>query len=205
MQTNNKGKKILWEMLDVLTGAAFPFMLQLVFSASVILFADYGATEIALGAVILVIGELLMGAAYFICGRQNGVIAVRRGMQNAKKTAIGSNDLKAELGIGEYALYKGVVIGLVTCLPFMLVQFIDCFAHNRFCEFILKYAFGWAAMPFALVGKAVEGGISAWLNFIWIVYPVAVHTFAYWFGAAKENKRRQIEEQAQEAKANRKK
>lgn len=202
---NNTAKKILWEALDLLTGAAFPFMLQLVFSASVILFADYGGVDLALAVVILVIGELFVGAAYFVCGRQNGVTALRRGVQNAKKRAAGSDDLKAVLGVGEYSMYKGFLIGFITCLPFMLFQFIECVAHNSFCDFLLKYAFGWAAYPFKLAGQSVEGGISPWLNFIWIIYPIAVHAFAYWFGASKERKRQQIVAEAQESRASRKK
>lgn len=205
MQTNNQtGKKILWEIVDLLTGAAFPLMLQLVFSASVILFADYGGVDMALAVVILVVGELFVGGAYFICGRQNGITALRRGVQNEKKRMNGSNDLKAELGIGEYALYKGFIIALISCVPFMLFQFIECVAHNSFCDFLLKYAFGWAAYPFKLAGQS-SGGISPWLNFIWILYPIAVHAFAYWFGAMKEQKRQQIVAEAQESKANRKK
>ena len=47
--------KIRGEILDLLAGAAFPFMLMLILSATVIGFISYGGKEdIALKAVILV-------------------------------------------------------------------------------------------------------------------------------------------------------
>ena len=178
-------------------------MLQLVFSASVILFADYG-DEPALAAVILCFGELLVGAAYFICGRQNGVTAYRRTVQNEKKRAIGSDDLKAQLHTGEYALYKGVLIGFISCVPYIIFQFIECLAHNSFCAFLLKYAFGWAVYPFTLIGRSA-GSLSPWLNFVWVVVPVAVHAVAYFIGGRKESARQQIVAQAQESRDKRRK
>ncbi|MDE6105334.1 MAG: hypothetical protein K2G38_06625 [Clostridia bacterium] len=197
LTSEQRRKKILWEIKDLLTGAAFPLMLQLVFSASVILFSD--TDEFALAAVILCFGELLVGAAYFICGRQNGVTAYRRTMQNEKKRAIGSSELKAVLRTGEYALYKGFLIGFISCVPYIIFQFIECLAHNSFCAFLLKYAFGWAAYPFNLIGRST-GELSPWLNFIWVIFPVCVHALAYFLGGRKEAARQEIVAQAQESR-----
>ena len=196
MELNSKQKrqKILFEIRDILVGAAFPFMLQLVLSASVILFADIN-DEPAIQGFALAVGEIMLIAAYVIFGRQNGVSAYRKTVVTQKKRDMQSTDVKAYYKTGEYALWKGVVIGFVSVIPFMLLQFVQCLAANMFCEFILKYAFGWAAYPFKVFGVKTE-----WLNFIWIVIPIGVHTAAYYWGGRTERKKQELLEKAQEIK-----
>lgn len=202
--TNEQKKKGIWlEIKDLFTGAAFPVMLQLILSASIILFVDALSEDTALQIVVLVIGELLFMGAYTIFGRQNGITAYRRTVQNAKKRELQADDLTCWLKTGDYAVWKGIVIGLITVIPFMFVQFIHCVAPNLVCEFILKYAFGWAAYPFIVIGQAA-GEFSQWLNYIWIIVPVGVHTAAYVWGASIEKKRRQKVAEAQEFKQRRK-
>ena len=192
------GKKFLLELRDLLVGAAFPFMLQLIFSASVILFASY-TDEIGLSIAALVFGEVLLCGAYVIFGRQNGIVAYRRTVQNTKKREAGSTEPRAVLYVGEYALYKGFVIALISCVPFILIQIINAAAPNDPCHFILMYAFGWAWFPFELVNLS-GAGLSEWLNLIWIVLPVAVHALAYFLGAGKEKKKQDVVAKAQELK-----
>lgn len=201
MQLNSQQKrqKILLEIKDFLVGAAFPFMLQLVLSTSVILFADYNE-DTAIQAFALAVGEIMLIAAYVIFGRQNGVSAYRKTVVTQKKREMNSTDVKVYYKTGEYALWKGVVIGALTVIPFILIQFIQCLAPNTFCEFLLKYAFGWAAYPFKVFGVNTE-----WLNFIWIVIPIGVHTAAYFWGGYVERKKQAILEKAQEIKDKKKK
>lgn len=203
LTTEQKKRGIWLEIKDLFTGAAFPVMLQLILSASIILFVDALTEDTALQIVVLVIGELLFMGAYTIFGRQNGITAYRRTVQHAKKRELQADDLTCWLKTGDYAVWKGIVIGLITVIPFMLVQFIHCVAPNLVCEFILKYAFGWAAYPFIVIGQAA-GKLSQWLNYIWIVVPVGVHAAAYVWGASIEKKRQQKVAEAQEFKQRRK-
>lgn len=193
-----KRQRILLEIRDFLVGAAFPLMLQLVLSASVILFADANG-ELAIQAFALVVGEIMLIAAYVIFGRQNGISAYRKTVVTSKKREMGSTEPKVYYKTGEYALWKGAVIGAVSVLPFVLFQFIQCVAPNVFCEFLLKYAFGWATYPFFVFGVEIS-----WLNFIWIVIPIGVHTAAYFWGGYKERKKQELLEKAQEIKGKKK-
>ena len=194
LDAKQKRQKILLEIKDFLIGSAFPFMLQLVLSASVILFADYN-DDVAIQAFALVVGEIMLIVAYVIFGRQNGISAYRKTVVTQKKREMGSTDVTVYYKTGEYALWKGVVIGAVSVIPFVLFQFIQCVAPNVFCEFLLKYAFGWGAYPFKVIGIDIE-----WLNFIWIIIPVGVHTGAYYWGGYQEKKRQALMEKAQEIK-----
>ena len=194
MELNSKQKRqrILLEIKDILIGAAFPLMLQLVLSASVIMFADTNG-EIEIQAFALAMGEIMLIAAYVIFGRQNGISAYRKTVVSSKKREMQSDDIKVYYKTGEYAIWKGIVIGALSTIPFILFQFIQCLAHNTFCEFILKYAFGWATYPFIVFGVETD-----WLNFIWIIIPVGVHTLAYFWGGYRERKRQELLEKAQE-------
>ena len=186
LNSQQKRQKILYEIRDFLVGAAFPLMLQLILSASVILFADANG-ELAIQAFALVVGEVMLIAAYVIFGRQNGISAYRKMVVTSKKREMAATDAKAYYRTGEYALWKGLVIGAVSVIPVMLFQFIQCLAPNKFSEFILKYAFGWATYPFFVFG--VE---TSWLNFIWIVVPIGVHTAAYFWGGYQERKKQEL-------------
>lgn len=170
-------------------------MLQMILSACIVLFIDY-TNELPLKAVILAIGEILLIVAYVIFGRQNGITAVRRGLQSQKKRNANSDDIKAYYKTGEYALYKGFLIGFISCIPFIIFQFIGVFVHNKIYTFVLRYAFGWAVYPFVLIGE-----ISDWVNFVAIIFPVCIHAAAYYWGAWKERKNQQKVAEAQEIKA----
>ena len=195
LNSEQKRKGILLEIKDLLTGAAFPFLIQIFFSTSIIMFADYSEDK-ALQIFILIFGELLFIAAYFIFGRMNGVTAYRRTVQHRAKRELNSDNLSAWLKTGDYAIWKGIVIGVISVVPFMIIELINCAAHNTVCEFLLKYGFGWAEYPFIVIG----GDISPWLNFIWIVVPVGVHTASYIFGADREAKKQEKIQQVQEYK-----
>ena len=199
LNSQQKRQKILLEIKDILVGAAFPVMLQLVLSASIILFADTQG-ELAIQAFALAVGEVMLIAAYIIFGRQNGISAYRKFVISQKKRELPNPEIKVFYKTGEYALWKAVVIGTVSVLPFMFFQLIQCLAPNTFCEFLLKYAFGWAAYPFNVFGVEIE-----WLNFVWIVIPIGVHTGAYYWGGYTEKKRQALLEKAQEMKDKKKK
>lgn len=112
-------KKFVLELKDMLAGAAFPFMLAVILSVTVIGFCV--TDELALGIVILVAGELFLLAAYLVFGRQNGVAAARKSAKNIKKRELGSADAGVLFKTGEYALYKAFIIGLISCVPFILI------------------------------------------------------------------------------------
>ena len=167
-------------------GAAFPFMLMLILSASILSFAG-SSGDIALYIVIVAVGEILLLASYFIFGRQSGITSVRRHVQNTKKRQIGTKDKSALLGVGEYSAYKGFVMGLISCVPYIIVQIIYCSVPNKVCEFMLVYLFGWAFYPLYFTG------LAGWINLVLIVFPIGVHGGAYIFGAHKEwDKQRKV-------------
>lgn len=199
LNSQQKRQRLFLEIKDLLTGAAFPVILQLVLSASVIMLSSY-VGDIALKILVIAVGELMLGAAYFIFGRQNGASAYRKTVLNGKKRELNSQEIKVYYKTGEYAVWKGAVIAIISVIPFMIIEFIECLAPNIVCDFILKYAFGWAACPFE-----VADNLSEWLNFIWIIYPVGVHTGAYIFGAYREQKRQKLLQEAQEIKDKKKK
>lgn len=189
-KNNDKRTAFLYETKDVLAGAAFPLMLQMILSVTFIGMAtSFSNDDLLLAIIMLSIGELFVGAAYFIFGRQSGIASVRRIVQNAKKREIGTKDKLALLYIGEYSAYKGFVMGLISCVPYIIFQIIQCVAPNTFCDFVLQYVFGWAALPLTLG----ESQFSTWLNLLFVLYPVAVHGVAYLFGAHREwNKQQKV-------------
>lgn len=205
LTSEQKRKRNLLELKDLLTGAAFPVMLQLIVSASVILFADYSDTALRIFALLF--GEVLLIGAYLLFGRQNGITAYRRTVQGEKKRGVQNSDIydiTAYYKTGEYAVWKGIVIGLISVIPFIIFEFIQCVAPNFVCEFLLKYAFGWAAYPFIVIGQAA-GELPEWLNFIWIIIPVGVHAAAYVWGGKLEKQRQLKVAEAQEIKGKRRK
>ena len=177
----NKGKKIKLELVDLLSGAAFPLMLMIVLSASIMSFAS--SDDLTLDIVILVVGEILLAAVLIIFGRQNGVVAYRKSVQQGKKREIGTGDTKALWGVGEYNVYKGFVIGFIACIPFIIFQIINCALPNSFCEFLLKYAFGWAYYPLSFAN------VSQWLNLLWTIPALCVHALGYYIGGLTEKKK----------------
>lgn len=192
LTAQDKRKKFWYELKDLLAGAAFPVMLMLILSASIISFASY--EDFGISVLVLVVGEVLLGTAYVIFGRQNGITAMRRTVQNKKKRAIGTDDKKALWGVGEYAIYKGIIIAAISCVPYILVQIIGSAAPNVVCDFLLRYAFGWAFYPLSYCNA------SSWLNLLWIIPLCAVHTLAYFWGGYTEKTKQSKISEAQNVK-----
>lgn len=180
--------KFKYELFDMFSGVAFPLMLQMILSATFIgMTSAFGSEDRALAIVLLCVGEVAMGVAYFIFGRQSGITSVRKLVLHTKKCEIGTTDRQALLGIGEYSAYKGFLIGFISCVPYIIFQIIQCAAPNAFCDFILQYVFGWAALPFTFA----EAELSPWLNLLFILFPTAVHGVAYIICAHREWDRQQ--------------
>lgn len=188
----NSDKKFtfIYEARDIFAGTAFPLMLQMILSVTFIgMTTSFSSDDLALSIVLLSIGELFVGASYIIFGRQSGITSVRRIVQNSKKRDMGTTDKQALLYIGEYSAYKGFVMGFVSCVPYIIFQIIQCIAPNMFCEFVLQYVFGWAALPLTLGGSQV----SSWFNLLFVIYPVVVHGLAYIICAHNEwNKQQKV-------------
>ncbi len=179
----SKGRKFLFELRDLLTGVAFPFIMSAIFSATVIAFAS--SEDLVLSIVALVFGELMFAASLIIFGRANGSAAYKRTIYNLQKRELGSSDERVVYHTGEYALWKGFLIGFIMCIPFIIFQTIQLCAENTFCSFCMQYVFGWAYYPFSYLGKQYQA-----LNYITIILPVGVHAVGYYLG-----KLRQIEVQ----------
>lgn len=184
LTAKERGKKFLLEFKDMLIGAAFPFMLMLILSASIISYIAYsGSEDLGMKILILVVGEVMVFAATVIFGRQNGATAYKKTLQNGQKREVNSTDLNSVLYIGEYAPYKGAIIPLIACVPFVVFQFVQAVYPNDVCHFALMYAFGWAYFPFNLAK------LSDWLNLLWIIPFAGAHLGAYIWGAKKEKKK----------------
>lgn len=190
-KNNDKNKAYLAEIIDLLAGAAFPLMLQLILGASIISYAGYGS-DAGFSVLAVAIGEILLVAAYFVFGRQNGITAKMKSVQQEKKRMLGTDDIKALYKCGEYAVWKGVLIGFITCLPFIIFQIANLASPNQACLFALKYVFGWAYYPFTL------GGLSQWFNFICVIILVGIHAGAYVYGGYKEDLRQKKVAEAEE-------
>lgn len=174
-------------------------MLQLILSTSIISYADYGDDE-GIAVAALVIGEILLVASYFLFGRQSGITAYRKYIQQDKKRVLGTEDIKALHKVGEYAVWKGFAIGFISCLPFIIFQIIDCAAPNSVCDFALKYVFGWGYFPFHL------SGLNGWLNLLFVIPLTCVHAASYVYGKYKEQKRQnKIAEEAESKSKKRRK
>ena len=194
------GKKFLLELKDLIIGAAFPLMLSIILSSTIISYSDYGSDDdMALKIAALLVGEVLIIAATVIFGKQNGATAYKKTVQNGNKRKVNAKDDGSRLYIGEYSWVKGVLIPLISCIPFIVFQIVEGAYHNTVCEFALKYVFGWAYYPFYFAG------LSQWLNFIWIIPFTVAHLAAYiWGGKTEEKKQAQLAAQ-EEVKGNKKK
>lgn len=190
--TPTKKRKIWLEILDILTGCAFPLIIMVVFSSSIIMFSVSDEADLFIRLIALIGGELILGVAWFVFGRTNGSEAYKKTVEYARKRELNSSDEKVYYHTGEYALWKGLVIGLIVCVPFLIVLTVQVCASNSVCSFLLQYAFAWGYAPFSFLG---EGYVA--LCYTSIIFPVAVMTVGYVFG-----KRRQIKIQEELAKTN---
>jgi hypothetical protein len=142
------------------------------------LFAEYDDFAIKLVAVIA--GLIFIVAAYIIFGRQNGATAYRKYILGSKKRELGTSDKKAIYKTGEYALYKGFLIGFITVIPYIILQVVNIIVPNSVVEFLLMYACGWAYYPFKFFDAPQA------VNLVMIVLPVCVHALGYYLGKKKE-------------------
>lgn len=198
MTKAERKQKFWWEVRDLIIGAALPFMLLIIFSTTIIMFASLDDTAIKILAIVG--GEALVIASYIIFGRQNGATAYRKYILGSKKRQFGTEDKKAIYKTGEYAIWKGVVIALITTTLFVIFEIVNLIVPNKFAQFILLYACGWAYYPLTSFGLP-EG-----LNFIMIVIPVASHLIGYVLGKNKEVKMQErIAEEAEKQKNKKKK
>ncbi len=177
------GRKIWLEFKDILAGVAFPFMLSLVLSTTIILYASYSSQDLGVSLVALIGGELMLGAAFLIFGRANGSAAYKKTVSNAQKRELNSTDERVLCHTGEYALWKGVLIGFIPCIPFVIFQTIELIFSNVVCSFCLKYICGWAYYPFHYLGEKFQA-----LNYVIVIFPVAMHVIGYHLGKLKQIK-----------------
>jgi hypothetical protein len=176
----SKGEKVWWEIKDLLAGAAFPFIVMIVLSTTIMMFG--GLEDLAVSIIAVVGGEALLIAAYIIFGKQNGLTAYRKYILGEKKRQLNSSDKKSIYKTGEYALWKGFLIGFITTIPFIILQTVQLIVPTAAIKFLLIYACGWAYFPLNLFG-APEA-----VNFVCIILPVGVHAIGYVIGKNKEIK-----------------
>lgn len=198
--TYNKKRKFLFELKDIFAGTAFPLMISVLFSATIIAYSSY-RDDLGVSLLALVGGEALFIISLVIFGRANGAAAYRKFVLNEKKRELNSSDERAVYHTGEYALWKGALIGFLVALPFIIIQIIELAVSNVFCSFCLQYVFAWAYCPFSYLGEEWQA-----LNFIMVLLPVGVHMLAYYLGKVKEEKiQEQIAIESQKARKKRKK
>lgn len=175
-------RKVLLEIKDILMGLAFPVIVMLVVSSTILIYSSY-TEDLAVSLIACIGGEILIVGSLIIFGRANGSAAYQKTALNTQKRNLGSTDEKVLYKTGEYAVWKSVVIGAVLCVPFIIFQSIQLGAPNKFCEFCLQYICGWAYFPFSYLGKEYQA-----LNYIWITVPIAAHTLGYYLGKLKAMK-----------------
>lgn len=198
--TYSKKRKFLFELRDIFAGTAFPLMISVLFSATIIAYSSY-RDDLGVSLLALIGGEALFIISLVIFGRANGAAAYRKFVLNEKKRELNSSDERAVYHTGEYALWKGALIGFLVAVPFIIIQIIELAASNVFCSFCLQYVFAWAYCPFSYLGEEWQA-----LNFIMVLLPVGVHMLAYYLGKIKEEKiQEQIAIESQKARKKRKK
>lgn len=195
----SKGRKFWLEFKDILVGVAFPFILTLILSSTIIVNADYDK-DLAISLLALIGGEIMYIAVLILFGRANGSAAYKKTLFHAQKKELGANEEEILYGTGEYALWKGAVIGAIICIPFIIFQIIELCYHNTFCSFCLRYACAWAFYPFSYLGEDYEA-----LNFICIIIPIGAHTLGYYLGKLRQIKIQQGLDDKDGAKKRRKK
>lgn len=193
-------RRVLLEVKDMLAGIAFPAIAMLVISSTVIMFASYSG-DLAVSIIALIFGEVMLGAALVIFGRANGGEAYRKTFLHGQKRALGSKEETVLCRTGEYALWKGVLLGAILCVPFVIFQLIELCYDNTVCNFCLQYIFGWAYFPFSYLGKSYQA-----LNFILVILPIGTHTLGYHLGKIRQQKIQQaVAEKNEKKKKGRKK
>lgn len=178
----SRKRKFLMELKDIFAGVAFPLIVMVVLSSTIIAFASYEG-DISIALLALIGGEIMLIAALIMFGRANGSEAYRKTLLNEQKRSLGSKDETVKYRTGEFAMWKGALIGFITCVPFIIIQLIEVCVDNVFCNFCLEYVFAWAYYPFSYLGKSYQA-----LNFIMVLLPVGVHMIGYYLGKLKQIK-----------------
>lgn len=176
-------RKLWFEFKDLMAGSAFPLIISAVFSATIMSFSISGEVDLAIRLLSIIGGELMLGVAFFIFGRANGSEAYKTTVENGRKRELGSIDEKVKYRTGEYSLWKGALIGLIICLPYIIILTIQLCVYNTFCTFMLEYIFAWATAPFSFLDKSYLA-----LGYIMIIFPIVLLTVGYFFGKLKQIK-----------------
>lgn len=176
------GRRVWLELKDMLAGVAFPLIISVVLSSTVILGADY-TDDIAVSIIALIGGEIMLIAALIMFGRANGTAAYDKTLSNAQKRGLGATDERVVCGTGEYAIWKSLTIALIMSAPFIIFQIIELCYHTDFTTFCLKYVFGWAYYPFSYLGEGYQS-----LNFLMLIIPFGAHTLGYYLGKQRRIK-----------------
>ncbi|MDE7083625.1 MAG: hypothetical protein K2O81_00115 [Clostridia bacterium] len=192
-------RKLLLEFKDILAGVAFPLIVMLVISSTILAYASYAA-DLTISLIALIGGEIMISAALVIFGRANGGEAYRKTVLHAQKRALGNTEDIIVCKTGEYSLWKGVLIGAILCLPFLIFQTIELCYSNAVCSFCLQYMCGWAYFPFSYLGKNFQA-----LNYILVILPVGAHTLGYHLGKIRQQKIQQAIAETNMEKKGRKK
>lgn len=188
----SKKRKVWLEVKDILAGCAFPFIIMVVFSSTLIMFSVSDTAELFLRLISVCGGELVLAIALFIFGRTNGSEAYKKTVENGRKRELGSSDETVFYHTGEYSLWKGLLIGFIICIPYLIVLTIQVCAKNSVCSFLLEYVFCWGYAPFSFLSEEFLA-----LSYTSIIFPMAIMAIGYYFG-----KRRQIKIQEELAKTN---
>lgn len=181
------GRKAWLEIKDILVGLAFPLIVSIVLSSTILLYA-YTA-DLTLSLIALIGGEIMLVASLVMFGRANGSAAYDKTLMNAQKRELGSTDERVICHTGEYAIWKSIVIALILCAPFIIFQTIELCYHNSFTEFCLKYICGWGYFSCHYLGKQYQA-----LNYILVAMPIAAHTVGYHLGKLRRIKIQELRE-----------
>ncbi|MCD8206087.1 MAG: hypothetical protein LUD29_05700 [Clostridia bacterium] len=193
------------EFVDLLAGAAYPFIIQLVFSATVMVFAN-AMDSPWIVIIALVIGEGLLIGAYVLFGMRSGSVAYSRYVQG-QKIRDESEENAGFKKVGEYKLYKGFLIGFISVVPCIIVHFFYLVTPNSVCEFLMQYIFSWEFAP-TIIYKSFNdiaiGDVELWINAISLlvcIMPIVLHGAMYYVGMKREYKKQEIVRIADEARA----
>ena len=198
--TYSKKRKFWFEIKDLLAGIAFPFIITIVFSTTIISFSSDRDADLTIKLISMIGGEILLIAAMIIFGRANGSSAYKKTVLHDRKRALGSADEFAVYGTGEYKLWKGFLLGFLVTVPFIIFLIIELIVPNTFCSFCLKYVFAWAYSPVTFFDEKLQA-----LSFVMVLLPTGVHALGYYLGKLKELKVQQnIASQENERKNKRK-
>lgn len=180
--SQQKRRKFFLELKDLVLGAVYPFVLMCVLSVSIIALAL--TDDVVLNVIGVCVGEVFLFVAYVIFGRQSGITAYKRTVSGERKRNLAVEDITVYYKTGEYAPYKGFLIGAISTLPYLIFQMLYFIAPLDFFSFLLEYAFAWAVMPFSFIENA-----PAALNLLSVVPSIAIQGAAYIIGKKTEEKR----------------